>query len=67
MSRDIGVWSVEETANGSVYFLYRENTMGRFSGSRETAEYMVTCINAGLSAYAPIAAAVQAEAWWVDE
>lgn len=65
-----GLWKVETQVNdrGSsyewtgVYFTYRGSTVGRFEGSIDNAIWMVTCINAALAAYAPLAEAVAKEA-----
>lgn len=62
---EIGRWSVQ-VEQGRVYFMYRDHYMGQFSGSFDTAQYMVTCINAALSAYAPIADAVAQEGGYAD-
>lgn len=67
---NLGIWGLHEQLNSDgrigLYFTYRGHTMGRFSGSRENAEHMVTCINAGLAAWSVIDDDVNADADDVD-
>lgn len=63
--KDLGIWGLHEQLNSDgrigLYFKYRKHLVGKFEGSRENAEYMVACINAGLAAWSAIDDAVNAE------